>query len=488
MSRLRPPFRPAHLAVLAAVLLFAGAKAYRHVQLRRLSPFVLWEFRPGMPFAALEKSALRQMKRRFTCHAVVPGARLCELRVTGIDGLVRVLADARDRVAVVEFLPDSASPVMREEGRRVAAEWSLVRAGEADRREPADSTTSTTRWRSRDGKYGAYMRYDRLGTTPSLVHLTAANAVQGIQQSAPLASATLVLNRLVASRDAGNLDDVSDVLATTVFGRATDPANETPAPAAPIPRLPLCEPDAPDPIVPAARPRADFTESTARLLELAIPAVYPGSRLVLGEGTWIVDSTGRSERVHLGRGDFASADRIAVLAVAFPGRSAVAARRLTDAVPDRYCRAPAELLFVRGNDDGSLAEAHRVPVDEEAIASDVSRIDLAPPDVTGDPPHVRVRYTAAYATDRWTGTLDWEAVIADDPPRARARVPLLFDQQARDGETGRGGHLVITGRPTGGIELSTLERHDWGFATRTFVIPVDSSGALLGVRVLERLF
>jgi hypothetical protein len=70
------------------------------------------------------------------------------MRVTGISGLVRVLVDSRDKVAAVQFASDSASPAMREEGRRVAAEWNLIRAGVSARPPSGDSSATFTRWQS----------------------------------------------------------------------------------------------------------------------------------------------------------------------------------------------------------------------------------------------------------------------------------------------------------------------------------------------------
>ena len=486
----RSPLRSRHITrIAAALLLLMGAGAWTHgyIQRRNMSPFVFWEFRPGMSFKALDQSAFRQTKRRFTCFDVAGSARLCEMRVTGIAGKVRVLVDARGRAAVVQFLPDSASVVMREEGRRIAAEWNLVRRGVADRRDPPDSTTSITRWQSENGKYAAMMRYHPPSTTPALVHLADVMSIETIAESTPLASLTLALDHLIESSSTQERRDVESALAATMFGRATDPANETDAPRTAAATLARCETETPDPVVPSTDGRAMFDEPTARLLELAIPAVYPGSRLALGDGAWIVDSVGRSERVTLGRGDFASGSGIVVFAIGFPGRIAVAVQRLEGGVPDRYCGAPAELLFARRNDDGSLGEAHLVPVDREASWSEISTIIRSEPALTGEPPYLRVRYEAVYVTDRSRGSIEWEAIVGDDPPRSTRRVPLTFTQQARDDDITEKGYVIITGRPAGGIELSTLEQHDWGFSTRTMLVPLDSSGVLPGARILDQL-
>jgi len=468
-----------------ALLIFVGAKAFRYVQLRTQSPFVMWEFRAGGRFSVLEKSAFRQTRQRFACNDVVASARLCEMRVTGIGGVVRVLVNDRDRIAAVEFAPDSATPAMREEARRVAAEWGLMRPGASSRPVPSDTSASITRWRSEDGNWTAFMRYDRLGSTPVLVHMGDEATLAAIGASSPLAAYVLALNGVIEASDVPNAGAVSEVLATTMYRRATDPANETPSPRATT-ALELCTPERSDPILAATDRSLDgLTESVKSLLERAIAAVYPGSRLVTGDGMWVVSPTGVSERVSFS--GMAGVDSAGIVTgVDFPARTAVASQRMDDAVPERFCRAPAALLFARPSDDDSLADAHVVDVDAEALASDVLTIDVVEPDA-GTPGHIRVRYGAAYATTGWTGSIEWEAVFAEDPPRSTVRVPLLFSQHSQGAEEAVAGHLIVTGRPDGLIELSTIEQKQWGFSTRTVVVPVDSGGVLLGTRILERL-
>src|SRR4029079_2606896 len=120
--------------------------------------------------------------------------------------------------------------------------------------------------------------------------------------------------------------------------------------------LPMCKSERSDPVL-LAKPHSleQFSASTSALLQRAIPAVYPGSHLELGDGTWLVDSTGFSERIEFGRGDFALASEGSVVVEArLPGRTTVAMQRLQDNVPDRLCRAPIEVMFARSNPDGSL--------------------------------------------------------------------------------------------------------------------------------------
>src|SRR6185295_18451277 len=149
---------------------------------------------------------------------------------------------------------------------------------------------------SEDGKWTTAMEYGRLGTTPTHVQLRDETALIAIGESAPLASYVLALNGFIESREVPNVDDIGDVLATTMFGRATDPANET-SPARPLAAaLPMCKSERSDPVL-LAKPHSleQFSASTIALLQRAIPAVYPWSHLELGDGTWLVDSTGFSE-------------------------------------------------------------------------------------------------------------------------------------------------------------------------------------------------
>ena len=481
--------RPAHLVAALLVLPFAGWKTFKHFERRANPPFVLWDFRAGMLFETLEKEAARQAKGQFTCHVVVHPARLCELRVSGIPGLVRVLVDSRDRAAIVQFFPDSASPTMREEGRRIAAGWSLVRSGVADQQESDDAKTSTTRWSSDDQKWTALMRYGRLGTTPIALQLADQPAVKGILASMPLAPLVLVMNDLVEEREVSNLNALTSMLEPAYFRRHTAPTSETATPLPSASQLPICEP-VPDLIERSTDSRRDdFDDATRAVLVQAVARVYPGSQLVFGQGTWIVDSSGRSERLVMHSNTLGSggAEGVSVFAMHFPSRSALASERMADARPEVFCRAPAEVLFVRRAEDGSLAEVHRVPIDHEAIASEISTFEVSPATIIGDPPHIRLRYAAGYAMELWMGSIDWEAVIADDPPQPVVRVPLQFALQTHGSEEVRAGTIVITGRPTGNVQLSTWEHYEWGHATRTILVPFDSSRVLFGARILSAL-
>lgn len=206
----------------------------------------------------------------------------------------------------------------------------------------------------------------------------------------------------------------------------------------------------------------------------------------MGDGMWVVSPAGVSESITFS--EMVGVDSAGIVTgVNFRGRTLVATQRMEDAAADRFCRAPAGLLLARPNNDGSLADAHLVDVDPEALATDVLTIRVVEPDGSGAPAHIRVRYGAGYATTQWTGSIEWETVIADDPPRSTVRVPLRFAHHVRGGEEPADGYLVVTGRPENAIELATIERKQWGFTTRSIRVPIDSTGVLFGARILEQL-
>ncbi len=478
------PLTPLRLAIVAAVLLAGGWKARSYIERGRMSPFALWDFRAGMSFGEIEAAALEQTRQRFTCRVPVPGSRLCELHVTGIPGRVRVLVDSLDRAAVVQFYPDSASPVMREEGRKIAARWSLVRTGAAETPDSPGAGT-TTRWSSIDGKWFSMMQYAPDATTPSVVHLADVAALKSIFASAPFAQLVLGLNQLVETEDTDGPRDLHAALAATMYGRPTE-ATMVPV-AGDVSSVPTCS-AAPDMILEGGdMVQQSLGASATALLEAAIARAYPGSRAVVGDALWIVDPTGKAERAEVQLGQVESLQDVVLFALSFPGRVREASTRLEEGRAERFCRAASEVVLARRGDDGALAEAHRIVADEEAIVSDITTLSFGSPELTGEPPQIRLRHVGVYATDRWRGSVHWETIIDGDPPRAARRVPLTFGHRVRSGTESSEGTLVLTHRSRTSIELSTLEQHGWGFSTRRLSVPVDSAGALLGARILGGL-
>ena len=487
MGRPLKPLRS--LLVVAAIV--AIALAWVGVQYGpdiRKAPFVLWDFRAGMRFKAMDDIAYRQTRRRFVCEEPMDRTRLCELRTTGIRGVIKVFVDGSGRVVQLQFYPDGESPPMREEGRRLAATWNKVREGIADERGGPRDPITRTRWSSPDNRWGALMRYARPEKTPFDIQLMDRGRLANVAKTSAIAPTILVLNAVAESTDVlPVLDDVSYALKSIQSGRAMDASYETPVPASDV-LLPRCE-----------RVRLQLGTKTGsdpdslsalaqiRLLEGALAKAYRGSRLVLGESAWLVDSGG-AERVRFGPIASDEAARIVAVAVHYPSRQSIAAVRLRGGRPEAFCRATAELLIVQSLPNGELGNVHRIPIAEEAVASHISRIEIVPKNAAGDPAHIRIRYATTHGTFRWMGSLDWEGVIAGDPPRLRSRVPLGFEQISDEASSTKAGTLIITARSERSISLGTVEKYDWGFATRAISIPVAPNGVLDAVRMLDRLF
>lgn len=487
MRRLFGSLQLRHLVV-AAVLVFAAARiAARYGPDLTKSPFVLWDFRAGMRFKALDDIAFHQTRRRFVCQEPMERTRLCELRTTGIPGVIRVFVDGSGRVVRLQFHPYGESPLMREEGRRLAATWNKVREGVADERGPRDPIT-TTRWSSPDNRWGAVMRYARPEKTPFDIQLMDRDRLANIAKNSAIAPTILVLNTVAESTDVMPvLDDVSYALESIQSGRAMDVSYETPVPTSAV-LLPTCERVHLRLGTEAGRATDSlFEPAKIRLLEGALAKAYRGSRLVLGESAWLVDSSG-AERVRFGPIESEESAGIVALAVQYPGRQGIAALRLRGGRPEAFCRATAELLIVQSLPNGTLGHVHRIPIAEEAVASHISRIEIVAKNAAGDPAHIRIRYSTTHGTFRWMGSMDWEGVIAGDPPRLRSRAPLGFEQIADETSSAKAGTLIITARSERIISLATVEKYDWGFATRAISVPVAPNGAVDAVHVLDRLF
>ena len=487
MRRLFSQLRLVHLVVAAVLLACVAWLGARYGPDLNKSPFVLWDFRAGMRFAALDDIAFRQTRRRFACHEPMRRARLCELHTAGIPGVIRVLVDDAGRVARLQFQPDTSSPVMREEGRRLAAVWNQVQPGSTDA-ERARDAASTTRWGTSDHRWAALMSYGRLGKTPFDIELTDRRRLKEVAKNSTLAPTVLVLNAVAESSDVvPMLDDVTYALRSIRSGRAMEASYETPVPASYV-LLPACERVRLQLGANTVVRDLSFSPAQATLLERATAKAYGGSRLVLGESAWLVDASELAERVRLEPSDGEESEGMLAVAVQYPSRAGIAMVRLRGGRPEAFCRATAEVLIVQAEPNGELRNVYRIPVGEDAVASHISRIEIVPRDAAGHAAQVRIRYSTTLGTYRWMGSVDWEGVIAGDPPRLLSRVPLGFEQITDEESQGRAGTLIMTARSAKSISLGTLEQFDWGFATRAISVPVARNGALDAVRMLDRLF
>lgn len=366
----------------------------------------------------------------------------------------------------------------------MAAEWNLVARGAPELSDDVFGDSSVTRWRSGNRRWSASMRYGRLGHSPSIIAVADEPSVERIASSGPVAQLVLQVNGLV---DANEVEYTADVMRMANNPEVGD-SSFTPGARRAGPPLPLCEPLVADLPRPGSSTREALSPETASLFEAAVAAAYPGWRLIIGEGTWITDPSGRPERVHLrpANDDYAS-DSPRVFAVHLPARMEVSGARARDLRPENHCRAPADIVIARHTPNGSYRDTRRIAVDDEALATDVQEIESVVPGST-NAIVLGVEYAGTYATERWWGATTWAASIVADTANVQERVPISWVFDAAEDEKKRGGLLIVTGRPRDALEITTFEQYRWGVASRTVIVPLDSSGALSGVTLLDKLF
>lgn len=484
MRRLLARLKPLHLEALAVSLGFAAWKGPEYARGWAKSPFALWGFRAGMPFAELDKHVFQRTQRHFGCQEILESARLCELRTVGIPGQFRVLVDDAGRIARLQFLPDSASPFMREEGHRIAAYWNQVRDGIGDASNAPGRSFSTTRWSSADKRWSALIRYGRLGRTPTDIQLIDRRRLSTIALSTALAPVALVMNAAAESTDVGAANDATYALRNIQSGQALDASYETPIPASEV-LVPACV-RARSPVNPQWSQKPNEAPAAEALIDSALAKAYSGSRLVIGDTTWLVGVEGKGERIRLAPVDGDESERVVAVAVQFGAREHSAITKLREGPAESYCRATADLLVAQALPNGALGNVYRIPIAEDAIVSQISQVHVVPQSPT-DKAHIRLRYTTLYATLRWVASMSWEGIVDGDPPRLRSRAPLGFEQISDDASAPRAGTLLITRRTPTSISLGTLERQEWGYASRSVVVPIAPSGVLEPVRLLDRL-
>lgn len=478
--------RKSTIAVVAAALAVVAWKAPGYVEERQASPFALWELRAGTKFEDAEALIAREERRRFTCHAIVASSRLCTVQVTGIRGTLRSVVDGRGRIVLLDFHPDTASAVLREASRKTAAEWKLIRPGVSEDLGEAPSSVTITRWTTEDFRWIASTRYDGESTSPAFLKVVDAHAMERIAASGPLARLVLQANGLIDADQA----ELTATLMRFHQGLSTDTSHYTPIPARAPSTAPICEPVVPDLPIPGSDTRDATRSELMLIMESAIAATYPGWGLIVGERMWMTDPSGRPERVTLGPLANSSSHAVLAFPVVFPARAEVSETQRATLEPATHCRAPTEIVIARRASDGSFRDARRTAFDPDGLASKVARLDLITSD-DAEAALLGVDYITAHASDRWSGWVSWIAGIPVDFADSAAhgvRVPIRYGFDIGKGEAKAEGTLVVTGRRAEGLEVTTLEQHPWGYASRTIVVSLDSAGAILGDELLTKLF
>jgi hypothetical protein len=451
----------------------------------------MWDFRAGVEFAALEANLKRQTRRSFECHELLQRVRYCEMEAHGIDGKIRVVVNAGGRVARIQFVPDSASAIMREEARRLAATWNRLVTPVADPPNAADPRLSTTRWFSEDERWNAMLRYWQLGKTPVTVQLTDRDGFQDVLSHVEaLTPAVLVLSKLADSAEVRPLGELGSVLKRVQVGAAIDARSATSQPPqqSTLGARAVCQPVAVDLGAKSGDSRKEkLKDEVVSALVKAVPKLYSGAKLAFGEDAELIDSSGRAERVSIGPADGEETQARIAVALRFPTRVTTAMDRLRERSPSDFCRASTDILVAQRTPNGVFDGFQRITVGGDAAISDVARIELLPVTNQDDSARMRVHYTATYGTADWTGAVDWEEQISLETLRSTLRAPVAFRHVSEESTMEKPGTIVMTKRMQGGVELATLEKHSWGYTTRTITVPVAADGVLDGVRLLRHL-
>jgi hypothetical protein len=196
-------------AVVAATLLCVALGGYlvnRSVQATRSGPFELWKFRAGMSFSTIDDREHDATKRRFVCTPLPGTGRFCQLHGRAMDGMLRLFVDANDRAAVIQFWPED-NPLVGDQARRIAAEWTLVRPPQSARPDGAPAWMSTSHWRTTDRRWSATIQYSCFAGTPTVIEVADDAAVADAIAGNPEAEAQLAGAHLIADPDEAAISD-----------------------------------------------------------------------------------------------------------------------------------------------------------------------------------------------------------------------------------------------------------------------------------------
>ena len=188
----------ARVVMTVAMMGTAAVIGYHAYKRALVSPFSIGIVRVGMRFRDTDDDALREMKRRYTCHAVEGGVQVCQLATDGPPGLLRAVVDDSGRVAMIQFLLTDSSPRARAMGRRQIEEWNKVIAGVP---QPSDSSSELNleRWQTADSAWSAEMAWRRSADVPGRMTVTHERRLRQIAKSSPATLLRLAEDSLLDS-------------------------------------------------------------------------------------------------------------------------------------------------------------------------------------------------------------------------------------------------------------------------------------------------
>lgn len=485
--------RPSYVGLVLVALCVGGLTAFRVHDQSQLSPFPLWTVRTGMRFQAMDDEASREMKRRFACRPAGAGVRTCELATDGPPGRMRVVVDERGRAVVVRFEVADTTLKMREEARRLAAEWDLVSPGQPH---GAGTARTSTRWVSGGGRWSAEMHPGQVDPIPSAITLVDEPALARIVAASVPALAALVGQGIVSDtalaaaerREPGALARAADSI--TAAGRTLARAAAA---------LPHCGAD------PLGGPRGlpdssggALAPEVAAVAAQAVAAAYPGTRLVVGaRATYAVGPAGAVEEIRLAPSARNEEGDQYAFAVTFPARSDAAERTATSFGGGSRCRAPSEIVVARYDSAaGAVTGIRRVDVDGDALASRVRALDFV---LTDDGRAMLVAdYAATYGTRDWFGVVHWQQLVAGES--ALRVVRRTADGYTKtDGVAGRTEGVLVDARGRrdaagaapddvpGVARLRVVTRGDATPPAKQLFLPAGASGLSSGWTLLDLL-
>ena len=399
-------------AVGLLLLAVGGWKGYHYYEASRLSPFAMWDSRVGAPFATYEKEASTELHERFHCRPLEGGVRLCEITTTGVAGLMRLALDESGRAMILQWRVADSSERMIEEAHKMAALWTTVPSTHSQH--PTGDGRTFTRWVSTDQNWSASMADFTSSTVPGQIELVDERRLtRALDASAPallqLAQRGLLDPEAVDAAVARNESAIAAATATLgAPGRAL---------AAAAAAVPACGFTPGDSILAGNEVRSAFGDSASALLERAVAVSYPGLHLRLERRPYLVDASGAAEEVRIL--EPAERDDAFAFAISFPRRvKAVQQRLLAFGDSTGQCRASAEVIVARRDSaSGQLVEVRRTDADADALATEITLLELSNSDL--EPAVLVVKYAATYGTRSWVGEVDWDAVIAAAPGTVR---------------------------------------------------------------------
>ena len=165
-------------AVIALVCIAVGDYvASRLYASHTTGPFELWKMRAGMSFAEIDDREHEVSKRRFVCLPMADIGRLCQLHGRAMPGMLRIFVDADDRADVIQFWPADDNPNVRDEARRMAAQWTKVRPPLTAHADGEAEWATTSRWRSIDKAWSATIQFSCRPQTPTVIEVADDGAV-----------------------------------------------------------------------------------------------------------------------------------------------------------------------------------------------------------------------------------------------------------------------------------------------------------------------